>query len=56
MLVYAPGQFFVEHQDSERDDAMIASLVVSLPSSFTGGALEVRHGGETACSGRARPL
>jgi hypothetical protein len=23
MLVYAPGQFFVEHQDSEKDDAMV---------------------------------
>jgi hypothetical protein len=48
MLVYAPGQFFAEHQDSEKDDAMIGSLVVSLPSSFTGGALEVRHRGKTA--------
>jgi hypothetical protein len=48
MLVYAPGQFFVQHQDSEKDDAMIGSLVVGLPSAFKGGALEVRHGGETA--------
>ena len=48
MLVYAPGQFFVEHQDSEKDDAMVGSLVVSLPSTFKGGALEVRHGGRTA--------
>ena len=48
MLVYAPGQFFVEHQDSEKDDAMVGSLVVGLPSTFNGGALEVRHGGRTA--------
>jgi len=48
MLVYAPGQFFVEHQDSERDDAMVGSLVVGLPSTFKGGALEVRHRGQTA--------
>jgi 2OG-Fe(II) oxygenase superfamily len=48
MLVYAPGRFFLEHQDSEKDDAMIASLVVGLPSTFKGGALEVRHGGQTA--------
>jgi hypothetical protein len=48
MLVYAPGQFFVEHQDSEKDDGMVGSLVVGLPSTFKGGALEVRHGGETA--------
>src|SRR5438093_12810091 len=48
MLVYARGQFFVQHQDSEKDGAMIASLVVGLPSTFRGGALEVQHGGETA--------
>ncbi|HVM02407.1 MAG TPA: 2OG-Fe(II) oxygenase [Acidimicrobiales bacterium] len=48
MLVYGPGQFFAPHQDSERDDAMVGSLVVTLPSSFTGGVLVVRHGGETA--------
>jgi len=48
MLVYARGQFFVEHQDSEKDDAMVGSLVVGLPSNFKGGALEVRHGGQTA--------
>ncbi len=48
MLVYAPGQFFVQHQDSEKDDAMVASLVVSLPSTFSGGALEVQHAGATA--------
>jgi 2OG-Fe(II) oxygenase superfamily len=44
MLVYGPGQFFVAHQDTEKDDAMVGSLVVTLPSSFTGGDLVV-HGG-----------
>lgn len=48
MLVYAPGQFFLAHQDSEKDDAMVGSLVVSLPSASTGGALEVRQAGATA--------
>ena len=48
MLVYAPGQFFVRHQDSEKADDMVGSLVVGLPSTFSGGALEVQHGGETA--------
>ena len=47
MLVYAPGQFFVQHQDSEKADAMVGSLVVGLPSTFSGGALEVQHRGET---------
>ena len=33
MLVYAPGQFFVSHQDSEKADDMVAgaTLVVTLP-------------------------
>lgn len=47
MLVYAPGQFFVQHQDSEKADDMVGSLLVSLPSTFTGGALEVQHRGKT---------
>ena len=46
MLVYAPGQFFVPHQDSEKDDTMVGSLVVTLPSAFKGGGLVVEHGGE----------
>lgn len=48
MLVYARGQFFAAHQDSERADTMVGSLVVTLPSSFKGGALVVEHGGEVA--------
>jgi hypothetical protein len=48
MLVYARGQFFLPHQDSEKADAMVGSLIVTLPSLFTGGALVVEHGGETS--------
>jgi hypothetical protein len=47
MLVYEPGQFFVAHQDSEKDDAMVGTLVVTLPSAHTGGSLVVAHGAET---------
>jgi hypothetical protein len=39
LLVYAPAQFFVPHQDSEKTDDMIGTLVVSLPSRFSGGAI-----------------
>ncbi|MET8862314.1 hypothetical protein ABZW11_05080 [Nonomuraea sp. NPDC004580] len=39
MLLYETGQFFVPHQDSEKDDAMVATLVVSLPSAHTGALL-----------------
>ncbi|OHV31532.1 MULTISPECIES: 2OG-Fe(II) oxygenase [Pseudofrankia] len=43
LLVYEPGQFFRAHQDSEKDDSMIGTMVVTLPSSYTGGELVVRH-------------
>lgn len=43
LLVYAPGQFFVPHQDAEKEDGMIGTLVVTLPSTFSGGALSVKH-------------
>ena len=46
MLVYGKGQFFLPHQDSEKDDAMVGSLVVSLPSSHTGGELVIDHAGQ----------
>jgi 2OG-Fe(II) oxygenase superfamily len=43
LLVYAPGQFFVPHQDTEKADGMLGTLVVTLPSAFTGGAIVVKH-------------
>jgi hypothetical protein len=43
LLVYAPGQFFATHQDSEKSDDMIGTLVVSLPSRFTGGSFVIEH-------------
>lgn len=46
LLVYEKGQFFLPHQDSEKDDAMVATLVVTLPSAHTGGELVVHHLGE----------
>jgi hypothetical protein len=46
LLVYEPNQFFRIHQDSEKDDSMIGTLVVTLPSSYTGGELMVGHNEE----------
>ena len=46
MLVYGKGQFFLPHQDSEKDDAMVGTLVVSLPSAHTGGELVIDHAGQ----------
>ena len=47
LLVYGPGQFFAPHQDSEKTDDMIGSLVVMLPASFKGGSFVIEHQGET---------
>jgi 2OG-Fe(II) oxygenase superfamily len=46
LLVYEPNQFFLAHQDSEKDDAMVGTLVVTLPSSYAGGDLMVGHNEE----------
>ncbi|HWM92981.1 MAG TPA: 2OG-Fe(II) oxygenase [Thermoanaerobaculia bacterium] len=45
-LIYGPGQFFKQHQDSERKEEMVGTLVVTLPSRFTGGAIVIEHHGE----------
>jgi predicted 2-oxoglutarate/Fe(II)-dependent dioxygenase YbiX len=46
LLIYEPNQFFLVHQDSEKDDAMVGTLVVTLPSSYAGGELMVGHNEE----------
>jgi hypothetical protein len=46
LLIYAPGQFFVTHQDSEKEDEMVGTLVVNLPSRFSGGAMTIEHRGK----------
>jgi len=43
LLIYEQGQFFLPHRDSEKTDAMVASLIVVLPSAHKGGSLIVRH-------------
>lgn len=44
MLVYGKGQFFARHQDSEKHDGMVATLVVQLPAAHSGGELVVHDG------------
>ena len=46
LLIYEPGQFFVPHQDSEKLDGMVGTLVVTLPSPFQGGAIVIEHHGK----------
>jgi 2OG-Fe(II) oxygenase superfamily len=39
LLVYQPGDFFVPHKDSEKAPGMFGTLVVCLPSEYSGGEL-----------------
>ena len=43
LLLYEKGSFFLPHRDGERLDAMVATLIVALPSAHEGGELVVRH-------------
>lgn len=57
LLVYAPGQFFAPHQDTEKGEGMIGTLIVTLPSTFTGGTMVVEHHDEkVAFRGQGRKL
>jgi len=46
LLVYEKGGFFLPHRDGEKLDAMVATLVICLPSVHKGGALIVSHEGQ----------
>lgn len=47
LLLYAEGDFFVPHRDTEKEPGMFATLLITLPSRFTGGEVWVEHGGAT---------
>ncbi len=45
LVIYQEGRFFKGHQESEKTDGMIATLVVLLPLQYRGGALLIdQHG------------
>ena len=46
LLVYDTGSFFVAHRDTEKTPGMFATLVLVLPSDYSGGELLVRHRGQ----------
>ncbi|RLN95234.1 hypothetical protein BBJ28_00021301 [Nothophytophthora sp. Chile5] len=46
MLVYDEGGHFLKHQDTEKEDGMVATLVIQLPSLHEGGDLVVYQGGK----------
>ncbi|MBF0097985.1 MAG: 2OG-Fe(II) oxygenase [Magnetococcales bacterium] len=43
LLVYDEGSFFTTHRDTEKVQGMFATLVIVLPSVYTGGELIVHH-------------
>ncbi|MDS4041453.1 MAG: 2OG-Fe(II) oxygenase [Candidatus Competibacter sp.] len=43
LLVYDQGSFFVSHRDTEKAPGMFATLIIVLPSLYTGGELRVCH-------------
>jgi predicted 2-oxoglutarate/Fe(II)-dependent dioxygenase YbiX len=45
LLVSDTGSFFISHRDSEKAPGMFATLVVVLPSDYSGGELAVHHKG-----------
>lgn len=49
MLVYDAGSFFVSHRDTEKAPGMFATLVIVLPSTFSGGELCIRHHEREVC-------
>ncbi|ETI35840.1 hypothetical protein F443_17888 [Phytophthora nicotianae P1569] len=46
LLVYEEGGHFAKHQDTEKEDGMVATLVVQLPSLHEGGDLVIYSNGE----------
>ncbi|KAG8962450.1 hypothetical protein FRC05_005342 [Tulasnella sp. 425] len=48
LLLYETGSHFLPHQDTEKVDGMFATIIVVLPSPFTGGSAHLSHAGQTA--------
>ncbi|MGB4946026.1 MAG: 2OG-Fe(II) oxygenase [Candidatus Competibacter denitrificans] len=48
LLVYDAGSFFVSHRDTEKAPGMFATLIIVLPSPYTGGELRIQHGDREA--------
>ncbi|KAG8969697.1 hypothetical protein FRB90_010714, partial [Tulasnella sp. 427] len=48
LLLYETGSHFLAHQDSEKVDGMFATIIIILPSTFTGGTVHLSHAGQKA--------
>ena len=47
LLIYPVGGKFDKHRDTEKQEGMFVTLVVQLPSEYSGGTLTVSHQGIT---------
>lgn len=47
LLLYEQGDFFLPHKDSEKKKGMFGTLVIGLPSTYTGGELQIEFDGRT---------
>jgi 2OG-Fe(II) oxygenase superfamily len=47
MLLYETDGHFAPHRDTEKEDGMFGTLIVQLPSAYTGGDITVKHGDQT---------
>ncbi|KDQ15309.1 hypothetical protein BOTBODRAFT_174150 [Botryobasidium botryosum FD-172 SS1] len=45
LLLHGTGSHFLPHQYTEKAEGMFATMVVTLPSAFTGGAIHLSHAG-----------
>ncbi|KAG9009076.1 hypothetical protein FRB90_008571 [Tulasnella sp. 427] len=48
LLLYETGSHFLAHRDSEKVDGMFATIIIILPSTFTGGTVHLSHAGQKA--------
>ncbi|REG84530.1 2OG-Fe(II) oxygenase family protein [Algoriphagus antarcticus] len=47
LLVYQKGDFFLPHKDTEKEKGMFGTMIVGLPSQYTGGELVIQFEGVT---------
>lgn len=48
LLIYQQGDFFLPHKDTEKEKGMFGTMIIGLPSQYTGGELEIHFEGVTA--------
>jgi hypothetical protein len=47
MLLYETNGHFPPHRNTEKEDGMFGTMIVQLPSAYTGGDITVKHGDRT---------